>query len=245
MTRATTHIVLLLLAAIVTTLLLRLGFWQLERGDEKKVQQQRYTARLAMQAVPLDSLFDAALSPQALRYRRVVVAGSYDSTHQFLLDNRTENGVAGYHVYTPLARGDGPVVLVNRGFVPVGPRRDRLPDLSVDEGPRDVRGMVDLPSTKQFTLGDAGYQGNAWPRVVQKLDPELVAAALGRPVAPIVVLLDPSDGDGFSRRWTPYLGISPERHQGYAVQWFALAATLTVIAAVLSWRSLRAKRPHE
>lgn len=240
MRRLLTHVGLLLLAAALVAMLARLGFWQLQRADEKQAAQTRQSERLAAPPLSAGALLAADQAPEGLRFRRAEVAGSYDSPHQFLLDNRTEAGVAGYHVYTPLyVDADRPLLLVNRGWVAAGPRRDHLPPVSVPVAERVVRGTVELPRADLFVLGDAGYGQSGWPRVVQKLDPALVAGALGHAVAPVVLLLDPRESDGFSRRWTAYLGIPPERHRGYALQWFALAATLTVIAATLGWRALR------
>ncbi len=61
-----------------------------------------------------------------------------------------------------------------------------------------------------------------------------MAKQLGLPLLPLVVLLDPGAPAGFAREWTPYYGISVQRHQGYAFQWFALATALGVIYIVVN-----------
>ncbi|MGD2032747.1 MAG: SURF1 family protein, partial [Gammaproteobacteria bacterium] len=48
-----------------------------------------------------------------------------------------------------------------------------------------------------------------------------------------IVLLDASAEDGYLRNWAP-TEFGPERHYGYALQWFALAATLVIIYVVLN-----------
>lgn len=54
-------------------------------------------------------------------YRKVAVQGQFDHEHEMLLGPRTREGELGYHVITPLVRGEGEdVIMVNRGFV----RRD-------------------------------------------------------------------------------------------------------------------------
>lgn len=243
MTRPVVHAGLLLLAAVLVAMLARLGFWQLARATEKQSQQDSHQQRTAAPPLSSRQLQQADATPDELRFRRAEIAGHYDTGHQLLLDNRTQDGVAGYHVYTPLALDeDSPLLLVNRGWVATGLQRTQLPPVGVGSEQRLVRGTLEVPRADLFLLGDAGYEAHGWPRVVQKLDPALVAGVIGRAVAPVVLLLDADDGDGFSRRWTAYLGISPDRHRGYAVQWFALAATLLLIAVSLSWRSLRARR---
>ena len=42
---------------------------------------------------------------------------------------------------------------------------------------------------------------------------------------------DSAEPDGFVRDWKPS-GLTPERHLGYAFQWFALALTLAVLVLV-------------
>ena len=62
-----------------------------------------------------------------------------------------------------------------------------------------------------------------------------LAAALGRELAPRQVLLDPAVPDGYVRDWV-VPGTTPDRHLGYAVQWFAFAALAVAIWFVLSFR---------
>ena len=240
---ATTRVLLVVLAVALTAGLGSLGLWQLDRARQKEAAIAQRDRHLA--APPLD---EAALLPAtaadaaALRFRRALLAGRYDAAHQFLLDNRTHDGVAGYEVYTPLrSTADATVVLVNRGWVAAGPRRDRLPDIGVMPDRREVGGTLELPRAHTFLLGEAGYEGDAWPRVVQRIEPARIAALLDAPVAAVALRLDPAAPDGFLREWTPHLGISPERHRAYAFQWFALATTLAIIVVVLLRRTRRNK----
>ncbi|HET7525200.1 MAG TPA: SURF1 family cytochrome oxidase biogenesis protein [Burkholderiaceae bacterium] len=57
----------------------------------------------------------------AQAYRRIVVEGRWLPQQTLYLDNRTEHGVAGFVVVTPLLLGPGDAVLVQRGWAP----RDR------------------------------------------------------------------------------------------------------------------------
>ena len=50
------------------------------------------------------------------------------------------------------------------------------------------------------------------------------------------MLLDPGAPDGFERDWRPALGFGPERHLGYAVQWFAFALVAVVMLIALNLR---------
>ncbi len=48
-------------------------------------------------------------------------------------------------------------------------------------------------------------------------------------------MLDEGQPDGFVRDWRPP-GMTPEKHVGYAIQWFGLATTVAVTWLVLSFR---------
>ena len=222
-----------------------LGFWQLDRAGEKVRRLGMFETRGSDAPIPLNrrlSPAPAEVDPDWWRYRRVEATGDAFGNRQYLLDNRTRNGMAGYHVHLPvLLAGTDRVVLVNRGWVETGPNRERRPDLSLDDStPLVVSGFVDHPR-RMLLLGDDGYTDSSWPKVVQRIDLDKTARDLERPVLPFVVLMDAAHPYGFVREWKPYLGIGPERHRGYAFQWFSLAATVAVVWVVVKVRGVRGR----
>ncbi|HEU0223901.1 MAG TPA: SURF1 family protein [Steroidobacteraceae bacterium] len=204
-------------AAVIA--LVALGCWQLDRGEEKRALAADFLgAGPAIELPPAG----AALT----RYQRVVARGSYDAGHQFLLDNRIRAGVAGVEVLTPLLLGDGSAVLVNRGWLPFGNDRGQLPAVAVGTQARHVAGRFnELPRAPVELPSPPSPQ---WPRLVNYPQGAELAAMLGRELRPGMILLDPGEPDGYDRDWQPP-GTTPERHLGYAVQWFALAATAAAI----------------
>ena len=233
-------------ALLMTWLLLSLAVWQSQRATEKQQREALFDSRISQ---PLLSL-----NPQQLRrltnttlntdgdddrwllwqFRYVELIGQYASKRQYLLDNRTHNGVAGYEVLTPFKlRQPDIYVLINRGWVPIGADRQQLPVLAVDEKLRTVRGLI-TPPRQPFLLGDSGYQGDVLSRVVQSVEIDTIAHELSTPVLPFVVTLGASERDGFVSITKPYLGISATRHQAYALQWLSLAITVIVIYIVVS-----------
>jgi surfeit locus 1 family protein len=145
-----------------------------------------------------------------------------------------EDGRAGYRVLTPLALADGQAVIVDRGWVPKAFGADAvLPDVRVDNRPRTITGRLDRLPRPGIALATTPEDKDAgWPRVVQFPSADELSAALGMDLVNGVVLLDADAPDGFVRNWRPS-DFGPERHLGYAVQWFALAGTLVV--AYLAW----------
>ena len=228
-------------AVLAVALFSWLGFWQLDRAGEKVRRLGTFDARANDAPISLHRAMSAGTDPGWWRYRRVDVAGGAIGERQYLLDNRTRNGVAGYHVYLPvLVAGLDRVVLVNRGWVETGPSRQRRPDVSLGDSTLAVSGIVDHPR-RPLLLGDDGYGGSSWPKIVQRIDIDKTARDLDRPVLPFVILMDAAQPHGFVREWRPYLGIGPERHRGYALQWFSLAATVAVVWAVVKLRGARGR----
>jgi surfeit locus 1 family protein len=209
-----------------------LGRWQWDRGDQRQAQIEQF-ARGSEQAIPLGSRSLAGLP----RFQRISVSGRFDTEHQFLLDNLTHEGRAGYHVLTPLELVDGRVVLIDRGWLPFTGYRDRLPDVSFQpNGPAAVTGRVDeLPSAGLARGRYAPPRDAPWPRVTSYPDTAQLSQALGREVEPRRVLLDAREPNGYLRDWKPP-GFEPGRHWSYAIQWWSFAGVLILIWALLSTR---------
>ncbi|MFN2308290.1 MAG: SURF1 family protein [Gammaproteobacteria bacterium] len=218
------------------TLLLSLGFWQLDRAAQKRALLAAYAERPADAPLQLTADFAPAAD---WRYRRAEVLGEYLAGRQFLLDNRVYQGRPGYQVLTPvrLAHADY-AVLVNRGWVPQGATRSDLPALPVPPGERlRIEGLIDIPSDKVFVLGEGEDRDPGWPKVLQRIRLELQADQLGVRLLPVVLLLAEDQPGGFVRDWNPIV-IGPEKHLGYAVQWFALAAVLLILYVWVNLRKL-------
>ncbi len=216
-----------LLTALLMPLMLSLGFWQLRRGDEKVALQNTYDARQHETPVPLDSLDPA----QDLQYRQVQFSGHYDNSHVFLLDNRTNAGQPGYEVIVPVLADAGRIVLVNRGWIAQGPSRQSLPTIAAVEGEVSVQGSIYQNVGKQVVLG-ADIEAAGWPKVVETLDPvrmaELAGIADQRQVFPYSVRLAELAPGVLTRFW-PVISMTPERHRGYAMQWFMMALALAAL----------------
>ncbi len=221
---------------LLLPLLLALGLWQSDRGRQKAELQAAFAEQSNRPPVTL-----AEVNPtdSASYYRRVVAAGRYDGAHQVLLDNQVRDGQPGYHVLTPLRLTDGNAVLINRGWVALGESRQVVPDIATPAEPVTVSGWLAQPSQPGLRLGDAAGSDRRWPRVVPYVEYDRLSAILGYPLQPAVILLEPEAAWGYGRDWQPrFGGFGPERHQGYAVQWFALAAALVVLYCVANTRRL-------
>ncbi len=223
-----------LVTVVLLGILIGLGFWQLDRADQKRALLAKYRTENKAAVVRIDKRLTSA---KTLEYQLGEARGRYDNSHQFLLDNRTHDGVVGYHVLTPLRLAGGAAVLINRGWIPLGQSRERLPDITVSDADRRVRGKLKLVPEKVFMLGEEPAR-EQWPWRVQRIDVQLFANELGYPLMPYVVLLDAGTEDGYQRDWRP-LKFGPERNLGYAVQWFGLAGALLLIYFFVNTRRVK------
>lgn len=221
-----------LAAGAVIAAALSLAHWQLGRAREKQALIDAFDRGLASSTV-----LDGGSVDALPRYRHVTVRGRYDPAHQVLIDNMpSSTGSAGYRVLTPLLReGGGRLLLVDRGWVPLGLSRAQLPDVAVDAEPRTLAGRLDTLPVPGIRVGAADAPGDTqWPRVLLFPTAADLAQALGQPVEARILLLDADQPDGYERVWRPALEFPPERHLGYALQWLALAVAALVAFIALS-----------
>lgn len=226
----------LVLAGVV--LGVRLGVWQIDRAGEKTALIAQFEQGQATVAELSNT--NVGTLP---RYQRVHFSGRYDARHQVLLDNMPAQGqpMPGYRVLTPAQLPDGGWVLVDRGWVPMKATRASLPSVAVAEEPREIQGRVDELPAPGLRLGNQGTGAarSTWPLLMNYPRHGDLESVLDRRLPARIVRLDASQPDGYERNWSPSHSFGPERHIGYAVQWFALAAAAVVIYLVLSFKRVQ------
>jgi surfeit locus 1 family protein len=229
------HFVPLAAGLAVCLVGVQLGNWQLRRAGEKTEIGKRATELAATPAQPLLG----PLPSQVLReWQRVSLTGEWLYQGAIFLDNRVYQGRPGYHLLTPMRLSSGEVILVNRGWLAAGADRAHLPEVGGGAGAAQVEGVVRYPEEKPFTLAQQAGVGRLW----QVLDLPAYRRAFGLPVAAFVVQQTSAEADGLVRDWPrPDAGV--DRHQGYAVQWYGLAATAAAMTGLYALRKQRRKEP--
>lgn len=217
-----------LIFAILFPVLLGLGFWQMERASAKQGLIER---RAASEVIAPLAIGPTTRLSNDDRYRPAVVRGRYLDEQQWLLDNRLYRGQAGYHVFTPfvLQGEQTPSLVINRGWVSVGETREFLPRLPVPGDLVELSGRLDSPASVGLVVGEVPL-GSIADRVrLQSLDIQALAAARGLPLKRYALVLDEGQVGGLQHDWSPIPPMGPEKHLGYAVQWFGLAVALLII----------------
>ncbi len=218
------------------SLLLSLGTWQLSRAQQKRDFLQQQTQSQIIESSRLSTAIDDNV--ETLRYRKLDVTGHYDVEHQFLIDNQISAGKVGYFVLTPfILQGEKKAVLVNRGWIASNSDRSHLPDVSmVAEPTTTISGRANNFPSVGIKITGAEIPTDNWPSVVQVVNSEILAKKLGYPLFAFQLELNKDLPNGFKREWHTTTIMQPEQHTAYAVQWFALALTLTVLFIVYSFK---------
>jgi surfeit locus 1 family protein len=227
-------LIALVAAAVGIAATLGLGNWQTRRAEEKSARQAAWDAAVAGAPLLIDSVESMRQVADRLP-RRVRVQGYYVPEATVLVGNRMLDARAGNYVLTPLAAGnDMPAILINRGWSAYEPRPAPL-DVKPAAGPVTVEGVAveRVPRVLELGAFDARL-GGVWPN----LDYDMYERVAGRRVARFVVEQTNDTGDALVRRWPrPDAGV--DRHRGYAIQWYGLAALLAALTGVVAWRTAR------
>ena len=219
-------------AAVVITIMVQLGNWQLSRAQEKESRQERLDLLSQEPAVVLPP---TEVKLEDFQYRQVEAQGEYVPGHTIYLDNKIYRGVAGYHVITPLRIGTSSMhVLVNRGWAPADRDRSKLPEAAPPPGQVSVSGIATTATQKTLELSQDLVAGRVW----ENLDINRYRNATGLSLQPVMILQKDDVQDGLIRQW-PRPDSGSAKNLGYAVQWFAMAFAVLIIYLVLSGKRER------
>jgi surfeit locus 1 family protein len=218
-----------LVTLVMVPLMVSLGFWQLQRAQEKAHLAAAFEARQQQAPALLASLWDT--KAESLAYVPVQLVGSFLPDKYFLLDNQVQHGQFGYEVLGILQLPDGGgSVLVNRGWIAGDTARRALPVVPIVEGTVAIAGHVYVAPGAPFLLAEQQLD-NAWPKRIQAIEMDklgpAVSALQGGKVFPFPIRIDAGEPGALQVDWQ-VVNMSPQKHQGYAVQWFAMAAALFV-----------------
>jgi surfeit locus 1 family protein len=225
--------VMSIVAVLALAAAIALGNWQVRRAAEKLALQERLDDRSHAAAIQLPP---HAVAAGEIEYSQVAARGEFLPQHTILLDNKVFKGQVGYQVLTPLRIEGGVLcVLVNRGWVAGGPRREVLPQFATPAGMQQVEGIAVSPARRYFELGPATTYGPVWQNLVL----DRYAAATKLEVQPFVLQQLNAGSDGLARiQERPDTGVN--MHRGYAFQWYALG-----VLVVILYIGLNLKRKNE
>jgi len=239
-----------LFCLVLVPVMIGLGFWQLQRAEDKAALATSWEERQAQRPAPLPELVNKPATE--LAYAPVQLNGSFLEEEYFLLDNRIHHGQFGYEVLgiLQLADGSGSAV-VNRGWIAGDASRRTLPPVPWVQGRVTITGHVYVSPGAPYQLAEQQL-GPDWPKRIQAVEMEKLGPAIealnGDSVFPYPIRMDADAPGALLVDWM-IVNMSPQKHQGYAVQWFTMAAVLFIfylLRCTNLWQLLnRSRRTQE
>lgn len=208
-----------LMGVVGVVVLMSLGFWQLDRMEEKRAYLDDMEARIANAPVPLPAV------PEEGQHKFQAVAAEGRFTGEFLEVLAGQKGASpGVMVIEAFELTDGRRIMVQRGFIEDEAR-------AVPRPPHEakVEGNLHWPDDTGSSTPPPDAKTGLWfardvPGMAAKLQTEPTLIVASRPT-----------GDGIAPMPVDTSGIS-NNHWGYAIQWFLLAATWAGMTVFLLWR---------
>ena len=210
--------------------LIRLGFWQLDRAEKKRqIQNDRDARRIAIpvsiQSLNLDDI-------NTFKHMKVTLNGSYDNAKSIWVSNQIFQGRPGYEVITVFKlHSSDQIVLVSRGWISADYDSQQLPAIESVTGTQQLVAEIHVPSAKSFFLSQKIEAPLTWPLRLHHFEISGISQLLDSPVLPFVARLDQNNPGVLERHWR-VTRLQPENSTSYAIQWFGMALILIVIVIV-------------
>ncbi|MCS0347119.1 SURF1 family protein [Vibrio diabolicus] len=230
------------LTVVVFSLLVKLGYWQLERGQEKQALEQAILARAdsAYQALG-EVLEENDWREGSILGKKVEANVVPQAFPVILLDNQTHQGNVGYLAFQIVSMSDelGTYALLELGFVEGIADRSILPTVTTLEVSTFISGRMYRKSANPLSSELMPEVGDAIR--VQNLNIVQLNQLLNIELMPAVLQPDNLKNWPYDFPWNP-LPLNSAKHFGYSIQWFSMAGVfllLTLIVFVRWQRKLR------
>lgn len=227
------RLALLLLAFALIIAFVSLGRWQLQRAGEK--QQMLAAAAEALERQQAQAL-DSAATSSSRDYAWVSGRGRFRPAPVLLLDNQRRGSQVGVRVFGIFQPTRGAALLIDLGWLPL-PGDRRLPRIDLPSGELAVAGLLSPPPASGIAVGPAYAMTGSGQWLLTRVDTQALSEGLQIRLAPRILRLDPALPLGYARDLDVLPNtLPPERHRGYALQWFGLALAVFLLALIFGFR---------
>ncbi len=217
-----------ILVLVGVFILIRLGFWQLDRLQTRLKFNEHYLKQIASPEIDLTDFFKMG-ELRSMEYRDVSVSGFYDFENEFYLRNQAWNNQPGYRVVTPLEiNKTEKVVFIERGWISL----DDIDNMESINKPyiqhQNIEGIIRLPQSENDFGGKANVSDESQSNFFLYVDLELLETELKYELLPIYVQLKQENTYQKPYSQIPEIEITEGPHLGYAIQWFFFASLLGI-----------------
>jgi surfeit locus 1 family protein len=225
---------LLVIAAM--GVMVRLGYWQLDRLEKRRAFNARVQAQIdqpPLELTPQSLTPDLEGRMAGMEYRQVAVTGEYDFEAEVVLRNQAWNDQIGVNLITPLhIEGSDQSVLINRGWIPFEDFTSGNMAKYAENGQVEVRGVIRASQARP----EIGWRKDVLPRPGEApleawnmVNVEGIASQTPYSLLPVYIQQAPDpEWTGLPYRSLPALELTEGPHLGYAIQWFIFAAILGI-----------------
>lgn len=245
--------VAVVLTLVSVGILIKLGLWQLDRGNEKLRYEQQLSQRATQSSRPLDIVISEwqeesvrtqqSLNPSTLNGVKADVQLVKTSDLVFLLDNQINQGTVGYVIYVlgeVLTQDGRKQLLIDLGFVAASNDRRELPQIGNVTLPTNMSGRLYTRSVNPLSH-ELGLE-NTTPKRIQNINIDALSQYTGQEVLPFIFQPQSLDSWPYEMLWRP-TAMKSEKHFGYSFQWFLMAAVLLSLMLLIGYRHLK-KHSH-
>ncbi|WP_082082760.1 SURF1 family protein [Vibrio sp. ECSMB14106] len=231
--------------------LIKLGLWQLDRGNEKLRYEQQLLERSQQSSRALDIVLSdwrgtdlrakEPSSPQTLNGLKVNIELAKPSGLTLLLDNQINQGMVGYVIYMlgETQTQDGrKQLLIDLGFVAASNDRRKLPQLGSITLPTNMSGRLYVRSVNPLSQ-ELGLE-NTTPKRIQNINIQALSQYTGQEVLPFIFQPQSLGSWPYEMLWRPS-AMKSEKHFGYSFQWFVMAAVLLFLMLLVGYRYMKQK----
>jgi len=225
-------------AALLVAGFSALGHWQLQRGAQKQRMLDRAAAVLRERHALSFSHADLR-DPGG--YDWVAGHARVQASPVLLLDNQRRGEQVGVRVLGIVHPREGRPLLADFGWLPL-PADRRMPTPRLPAGELALAGLLAPPPGAGLAIGQAvatpaaPVDGVA-TRVLLRVDIPFLSRETGLALAPRVLRIDPAQPLGYARDLEVLPNtLPPERHRGYALQWYGLAFATLCTALFMHFR---------
>lgn len=215
-------VLLALIVAGTTYTFVSLGFWQLDRLAERRLDNTIAEQRASQEPVPIDSVMsvDDPIGPagEENAFRAVTITGHFDPSHEVLVRSQTFKGTAGFHVITPFVDQAGHAVLVNQGWIPLS---EDTPPFTTDEGADQTIAVTLQPSEPRRGFGPTEPEGQL--ERINRVDIARLGEQMPYPLYPVYAIAYAEPDPSHLPVSVPFPELDEGPHLVYAIQWFAFA----------------------
>ena len=221
---------ILVFAAVAV--MVRLGIWQLDRLEQRRIFNARVHGQTSQPALDLNQ-WSGESDLNKMEYRRITVVGKYDHSQEIALRNQHWKNQSGVHLITPLQiAGSENRILVDRGWIPSDGFKSGDWSAYNENGRIRVEGIIrasiskaDFGTKSDPNFGSVDNPVKEWNFVTV----DRIQQQIPQPLIPIYIQQSPDNKwTNLPHRSQPKIDLTEGPHMGYAIQWFTFAAILAI-----------------